>query len=181
MKTPSLLLAAATIVGFAADAPPPKAEDVAKNYGKLLTRVTEIPKVMGRDFMYPCANPFEHTRLTKKVGPHFPFWVTYYRDDLAQRAGAGKFPVGSVIVKDKQLLKHRGPGEPWDPKHEDLKTQAIAGMIKRAKGTFPKSGDWEFFWFEEGELKTTGMESCAGCHSGAKRDYVFTELPKKAK
>jgi hypothetical protein len=177
MKTPSVLLAA-TVVALAADAPSPKAGDIAKNYAKLLTRVTETPKVMGRELMAPCASPFQRDKLKAKLGPHVPGWMNYYRNDLAQGTGVGALPVGSVIVKEKQVRDRDVPSKPGE---QPLKTQAIAGMIKRPGGTFPKAGDWEFFWFEDGQLSATGLESCAGCHSGAKRDYVFTDLPNKAK
>jgi hypothetical protein len=48
-------------------------------------------------------------------------------------------------------------------------------MIKRAPGTRPASGDWEFFTAAKGKIATTGMESCAGCHSGG-MDFVFTKF-----
>jgi hypothetical protein len=177
MKTPGMLLAAAiaatvVVAAFAADAPPPpKAEDIAKDYAKLLTRVTEKPKMVGKDFSYSCSED-GIPEYRAKFGPHLSRWVHYYRNDLAK--GTGAMPVGSVIVKEKKYRERFDPIEPFIPDEKDLKTHAVAGMIKRPTGAFPKSGDWEFFWFEGCKLKTTGLESCAGCHSGAARDYVFT-------
>ncbi len=162
-----LLVAAAatTAVLVAADAPAPKVEDVAKNYAETLTRLTEKPKSIGAELAMSCrSQPIDRT-----AGPHARAYANYFRNALAQQAGE-KFAEGSVIVKEKISAGGLdGLGK---------KPEAVAGMIKRAVGTNPKSGDWEFFWAEGGKITTTGMQGCAGCHSGAKKDYVFTDAAR---
>jgi hypothetical protein len=164
MKTPFLFFTIAA-TAFAADAPAPKADDIAKTYSKTLTRLTEKPKSIGAEFSTACGR----VPIDKTAGPHSRNYVHYFRDAVAQQPGE-KFAPGSVLVKEKLRPALRG---------EDPKIDAVAGMIKRPSGTHPKSGDWEFFWFADGKLTTTGLESCAGCHSGAKRDYVFVDFPNR--
>jgi hypothetical protein len=168
MKT-SFTFLAITASAMAAETSAPKVEDVAKSYSKTLSRLSEETKVVANEFFDLCE---PQLLLKDTFGPHLFTSVHYYRNELAKNP-AGKFPVASVIVKEK--LASTGK------KNDTLKTTAVAGMIKRPAGSFSKSGDWEFFWYENGKLTTTGLEGCASCHSGAKRDYVFTTSPAKGK
>lgn len=151
--------------------PIPTPEQVAKDYPKELKRITEKPKSVGRDFWVLCATQAieEAKRFNReKFGVHGGFSVHYYRNALAM-APQGDFPAGSVLVKEK-LSTH--------PEGGVVTVAAVAGMIKQPAGTSPQSGDWLFFMQFEGKVHTAKMESCAGCHSGAKRDFVFTDAPK---
>ena len=168
MKTLTLIAATAALA-TAANAPAPTVELVAKTYTKSLTRVTEQPKLVAREFAVLC-RPVAQAEVDKKYGQHSYKHVHYYRNELAKSAD-GKFAEGAVVVKEK-LGRYGG---------KDAKVEAAAGMIKRAPGTSPKTGDWDFFWFEKGKVSTEGAQHCAGCHSGAKRDYVFSDTPKAAK
>lgn len=75
----------------------------------------------------------------------------------------GKFPVGSMILKEKFSRK-------------DGKTQLFTGMVKREEGYFPGVGDWEFFTVDAAAAKIAErgkMERCADCHRDyAKGDHV---------
>ena len=133
------------------------------------------PKSVGAELAILCAVPTAVVEMQKQYGPHFGAHVQHYRNAVAQSArGNGPWPVGSVIVKEKQMQTWEKPGK------RELRFAGAAGMIKRAPGTKPSSGDWEFFWVADGAVKTQGMESCVGCHSGAARDYVFTKFPTGA-
>lgn len=97
----------------------------------------------------------------------------------ARAVSSAKMPAfkpGSVLVKSISSLQEM-PKTSGAPSEGERTTEIIAGMIKHPRGTFPKSGDWEFFWREDGKYRKTGLESCSGCHSGAKRDFVFSSPP----
>ncbi len=112
----------------------------------------------------------------KRLGPHSMEYVNYYRSVSAVQPANGSWPVGSVVVKEKLGSGEvRIPGVVFKSKRPTVPT-AIAGMIKRPIGTSPKTGDWEFFWWENGKLSPNSMAHCAGCHSGAARDFVFTDF-----
>lgn len=164
MKT-AFIISIAALGAIGAEAPIPTAEAVAKTYAKTLTRVTNKPKAVGPEFATLC----DDSPARAKYGPHVHADVHHYRSESA-KAPKGNFAPGSVLVKEK--LTH----------HENAATPAallITGMIKQPAGTSPKTGDWSFFTVRDGKVETAKMEGCAGCHSGAKRDYVFTDLPKR--
>jgi hypothetical protein len=76
-----------------------------------------------------------------------------------------KFPVGSVIIREKFK------------RQDDVQPELVAVMIKRANGFSPKGGDWEYL-IADGKLKKIRERhkkgSCYECHSQQKdRDFVF--------
>lgn len=104
--------------------------------------------------------------LLPKEGPHGGAKFLVFSNE----AGAlpvfdpwGKFPEGSLLLKEK-LGK------------EDGKPQLFTGMLKREKGYFPETGDWEFFTVDAGASKITErgkLANCATCHQDyAQKDYV---------
>ena len=143
----------------------PTAEAVAKSYSKTLTRLTEKPKSISAELAGMCMEIPD----AKKYGPHSRHFVQHYRNELAKTA-EGNFPPGSVLVKEKLTSEGKGA---------DPVPSGATGMIKQPAGNSPKTGDWQFFTVSDGKVETIRMESCAGCHSGAKRDYVFSDLPKR--
>jgi hypothetical protein len=161
-------------LGVDAPDPQPVAADIsaaAREYPTYRKMLAE-PKSIGTQFVFFCAPPLQAEALRKKNGPHYGAYVQHYRNPIAfESHGFGNWPAGSILVKEKRLPD-------WGkPANAELPIAGVAGMIKRAAGTKPESGDWEFFWMEKGKITTAGMESCAGCHSGAARDYVFTTFP----
>jgi hypothetical protein len=167
MKT-LIVIVSVVSLATAADAPGPTAEHIAKTYANSLTRTTEKPKPIGREFALLCRSVAPN-EPKQKYGPHLKYFVNYFRNELAREQGE-KFPAGAVIVKEK-LTSADSSAEP--------RVEAVAGMIKRPAGSLPKTGDWEFFWFADGQLSTQDAQSCAGCHSGAKKDYVFSDPPAR--
>ncbi len=161
----SLLLPAAALTVIAADAPIPTPEQVVQTYAKALTRTTEKPKSISAELMTMCKSIPDDI----KFGPHSRSYVHQYRNTLALEA-KGNFPAGSVLVKEKMVSEGDGG---------KLLSKGLTGMIKQPAGTFPKSGDWLFFEVSNGKVETAKMEGCVGCHSGAKRDFVFTDVPKR--
>lgn len=75
----------------------------------------------------------------------------------------GKFPTGSLILKEK-----------LDRKSD--KTELFTGMWKREPGYFPEAGDWEFFTVDAGATRLVErgkLPRCASCHEEyGKGDYV---------
>lgn len=95
-------------------------------------------------------------------------FARYFANDLANAEiykDAPKFPVGSVIVREKLLNA------------EDAQPELVTVMVKREKGFNPKNGDWEYLVVEGGLSKITKREkkgSCAACHAQAEQtDFVF--------
>ena len=167
MKT-VILVVSVVALATAAAAPGPTAEQIAKTYAKSLTRTTEKPKPIGREFALLC-RPVAPDVPKKTYGPHLKYSVHYFRNELASEQGE-KFPAGAVIVKEK-LATGDSSGQP--------RVEAVAGMIKRPTGSLPKTGDWEFFWFADGQVTTKDSQSCAGCYSGANKDYELSAAPAR--
>ena len=165
MKTGFIIISIAALTAIGADAPIPSAEAVAKTYAKTLTRLTEKPKAVGPEFATMC----DDRPAVAKYGPHVHADVHHYRNESA-KAPKGNFLPGSVLVKEK-IERDGSAVAPV--------VLLVTGMIKQPAGTSPKTGDWLFFVGRDGKVETATMEGCAGCHSGAKRDYVFTDVPKR--
>ncbi len=105
----------------------------------------------------------------KKRDNHDTTFGVVYANDLAREAllseGRAKFPVGSIIVREK--LSHAEATQP----------ELVAVMMKRARGFNPKGGDWEFLTADGMLTKVREQQrkgSCLECHSSqADRDFVF--------
>lgn len=175
MKAPLIVFVSVSSVLLAAESQAPAPADVAVKYKELI-RATKEPKQLGGEATFGCRSYPEIAAERKRLGPHAGERVYYYRSKSAVQPTKGPWPVGSVIVKEKL-----GAGEITIPGVLD-KAQlpavptAISGMIKRPAGTSPKTGNWEYFWWENGKLSTNSTAHCAGCHSGAARDSVFTDF-----
>ena len=76
-----------------------------------------------------------------------------------------KFPVGSIIVREKLL------------KAEDTNPELVTVMVKREKGFSAKTGDWEYLVIDGAMDKIKQREtvsSCSKCHAqAAQTDFVF--------
>ncbi len=96
-----------------------------------------------------------------------------YANDLAKtelEKKKPKFPVGSIIVREKNLTE------------TSKKPEILIAMIKREKGFSKKTGDWEFLVFNGKDLQMQKRETkgnCADCHSKTKKtDWVFRHYLK---
>jgi Cytochrome P460 len=76
-----------------------------------------------------------------------------------------KFPVGSIIVREKFRSQ--------DARQPEL----LAVMVKRAAGFNPGTGDWEYLIVDGGLTKIRERQkkgNCSACHATQKdRDFVF--------
>jgi hypothetical protein len=108
-----------------------------------------------------------------KFGPHANAGILIYMNEGAASAfgtNATVFPMGSVIVKQKQIFGY------WDENGKSVNgNTGVGGMVKRQAGYDPEHGDWEYFYFEDVKKIESGrISSCVQCHSSAKnKDYVF--------
>ena len=171
-----LLVAAcvgAAITGIALSAKPktPSILESVQGYQKW-AKANPKPVLLSTSLDVLCRGvmPEEH-EYYEKQNPHFDRYLTVFVNDIGKDAmmKGGTFPVGSVIVKQKQSGSH------WDK--PTAKPIMSTVMVKREKGYNPKCGDWEFAALDDKATKTNGegkMESCMKCHQDqAKKDFVY--------
>jgi hypothetical protein len=112
------------------------------------------------------------------VDPAAGSFISVYVNDTGRQAMTEsrmpKFPVGSVIVKEKH------------PTKDDNAPELLTVMIKREKGFNPTSGDWEYLVTDGPAKQVKGrgkLANCMGCHEKMKEaDFVFRQyLPEKAR
>ncbi len=110
--------------------------------------------------------------VTGSEGEHGGKYLDVSMNELARtgQKNGGNYPVGAVIIKDKWSLDF-----PGDQKGPELVKRGVGGMIKREKGFDEASGDWEYFYQENGEAVQSGaIVSCVECHAEAeKTDFVY--------
>ena len=155
----------------------PAVEDVAQNYMQLQL-VTKEPVLVDPQLAMLCVGVNQHLvdDAKKRAGPHAHTAVRIFMNDSAAtafRESAATYPVGSVIVKEKQGLEYRVDTAVTEG---SAKTRdGVGGMIKRAPGYDPTDGDWEYFYFEDAaKIERGTIRTCVECHRGAAaRDYVF--------
>lgn len=95
----------------------------------------------------------------------------YFKD--SQTASGGKYPLGTIIVKESM--------------NTDMSVHETTAMVKRGNNFNPDHNDWEWFMLApDGKIATDddgnpmrgadlmgGM--CNNCHSAAATDYVFSK------
>jgi hypothetical protein len=108
-----------------------------------------------------------HERTTETFG-------VVYANDLAEKEIQNtepRFPVGSIIVREKHL-------------NENLeKPELVIAMIKRRKGFSKSTDNWEFLTLNSDAsqlIKRETKSDCAKCHIQARQtDWVFRDYLKK--
>jgi len=154
----------------------PDVQKIAATY-RTLRAMTKEPVFVDPGLAMLCrgASQTEVEAARKVSGPHAHTAVSIFMNDNA--AGAfGKpnatYPVGSIIVKEKEALGYQSTTQ---PRERAKANDGVGGMIKRPPGYDPAHGDWEYFYFEDANKVESGkMNSCIQYHSGAAgKDYVF--------
>jgi hypothetical protein len=157
--------------------------EVARTYA-MLTKLTPEPVDVNPELSMLCrgASAEEVTEARKVGGPHAHSSITIYMSGPAARAfheKARTYPVGSVIVKEKEAHHYHhasSSSDGVDPEAGWAKGRdGVGGMIKRAPGYDPGHGDWEYFYFEDpAKVETGRIASCVQCHAGAAgTDHVY--------
>lgn len=132
------------------------------------TKVNKDPERVTPALSAQCARATQAQIDQDAKNPHNDKYITVYVNDLGKSEmmtkKTPKFPVGTVIVKEKLTTP------------ESTAPELLTVMIKRAKGYNPEVGDWEFLTFNGAATETTArgkLENCQTCHLAEKRtDYV---------
>lgn len=156
----------------------PAVEEVARNYSKLDV-LTREPVLVDPQLAELCVGIWQQhvDDARKRSGPHAHTSIRIYMNEAgstAFRNSVTKFPVGSVIVKEKQGLEYNSAETPSS--QEAAKTSnGVGGMIKRHPGYDSAHGDWEYFYFQDpSKIEHGKLASCIECHRGASAsDFVF--------
>lgn len=103
----------------------------------------------------------------QESSPHVHKYVSVFVNSVGREAmmtkQQPKFPVGSMIVKEKL-------GSP-----ESTKPEMLTAMIKREAGYNPEDGDWEYLLLDGAASKIVErgkLMRCSGCH----RWYKYTDF-----
>ncbi len=140
---------------------------------KTWTQINTEPYYVSSRVAIQCAAPLTAAdyEREKKENPHIRTFITVYVNNIGRKEmfeQNPKFPVGSVIVKEKS-------GTDADPHKPALYTI----MRKREAGYNPKVGDWEFSVVGANgtDLQASGkLENCQTCHVGrGNTDFVFRD------
>lgn len=151
----------------------PDIAHVAANY-KMMQAMTKRPVIVDAGLAALCrgVQPSDVEAGRKTFGPHWHTAVNIFMNDGAATtfgATGVKYPVGSVIVKQKVAIENSTvlPGE--------RSTAGVGGMIKRPAGYDNANGNWEYFYFNDvNHIEHGRIETCVQCHRGAAgKDYVF--------
>ena len=132
------------------------------------TRVNREPQNIPSRIAIQCAMPTREQLSWEEQNPHRDKFVVVYVNAIGRHAMLEqkwpRFPVGSVIVKEKLSTK------------ESTSPELLTVMKKREAGYDPQKGDWEYFVFDGTgrEMRASGkLEKCQGCHLDEKQtDYV---------
>lgn len=135
------------------------------------TKVNAVPQLMPSNVSTACAMalPPSANRASSMNNPHRDKYFTVYVNDVGREAmlnqKSPKFPVGSVIVKEKlSSVNSQTP-------------ELLTVMIKQQAGFNPASGDWEYMVLDGAGAKVEGrgdLQNCQACHvANQKTDYIF--------
>lgn len=182
MRLTALTILVITLCGCSPsdDAPPAdttnmsSVDSIAHTY-KTLQLITPKRVYVNPELAMLCrgATRAEVEAARKKDGIHANAAITIYMNDLAAdsfKKSLARYPVGSIIVKEKDFLGYRSGNGDW------AGTGAgVGGMVKRPAGFDPDHRDWEYFYFEDPRKVESGkIASCVSCHAGAATtDHVF--------
>jgi hypothetical protein len=155
----------------------PTADEVARTYTDLKL-ITGEPVLVDPQLAFLCVGVYQRhiDEARKRSGPHAYTSIRIFMNDVAAAAferDAKAYPVGSVIVKEKQGQRYFADEDRslQNPKTPD----GVGGMIKRSPGYDPNNSDWEYFYFEDPDnLEHGKIAACVDCHRGAAlSDFVF--------
>ena len=139
------------------------------------TKINEQPQTMDYVVGEACRGRFDpNEKDVAPKNPHRDKYINVYvnstgKDEMLTKVHP-KFPIGTVIVKEK-LSSFRS-----------TTPELLTLMIKREKDFNPEVGDWEFLVLDGAATKVTDrgkLENCRSCHlSYDYSDYVTrTYLP----
>jgi hypothetical protein len=135
------------------------------------TKVNDVPQLMPQRVAAACAIWMAPggADIIGSTNPHRNKFFTVYVNDIGQEAMLSqktpKFPVGTVIVKEKLAAK------------ESQTPELLTVMIKQKEGFNQASGDWEYAVMDGTGTRLEGrgnLQNCQSCHLAKQDgDYVF--------
>jgi hypothetical protein len=135
------------------------------------TKVNEVPQLMPQRVAAACAMAVAPggADINGLTNPHRNKFFTVYVNDIGREAMVNqknpKFPIGSVIVKEKLAAK------------ESQTPELLTVMIKQKEGFNQASGDWEYAVMDGTGTRLEGrgnLQNCQSCHLAKQgSDYVF--------
>lgn len=141
---------------------------------KTWTKINDKPQFMPARISSMCARPTQLQIDAEEKNPHLKKFITVYVNAVGKTEMLTKknpkFPVGTVIVKEKLSSP------------ESQNPELLTVMIKRDKGFNPEVGDWEFMTLDGAATLVTArgkLQNCQTCHLDyEKSDFVTrTYLP----
>ena len=115
-----------------------------------------------------CVPPTVEQEAMVLDSEHKDKYITVYVNDIGKQSmfqQIPKFPVGSIIVKEKF------------PSKNSESPELLTAMVKRQKGFNSKYGDWEVFVLNGSisKILSSGkLDKCQSCHFTIKdKDFVF--------
>ena len=127
------------------------------------TLVNPTPQLMEPRVSTDCAMRPGRQEPSPHVDKYISVFVNSVGRDEMMTKRHPKFPVGSMIVKEKL-------GSP-----DSTKPELLTAMIKRGPGFNPESGDWEYLVLDGAASKIVErgkLTRCSGCH----RPYKFSDF-----
>ena len=111
----------------------------------------------------------------EESSPHLHKYISVFVNSVGREAMMTKlepkFPVGSMVVKEKH-------GKP-----DSTSPEVLTAMIKREAGYYPEGGDWEYLVLDGAASKIVErgkLTRCSGCHVPYKHNDFITRtyLPR---
>lgn len=100
--------------------------------------------------------------------PHKDKYIRVYVNEVGQeamlRTKEPKFPVGSIVIKEKL------------PEQKSQAPEFFTIMVKREAGYDPGSGDWQYLIMDSAQTrieKPSDIESCQTCHAAWAKNSDF--------
>lgn len=145
----------------------PRQIDEIQGY-KTWTLVNPQPVQISPRLSISCAVLIPPAPTDDSLSPHMGKTISVYVNETGRTAMLTelnpRFPVGSVIVKEKFAREKRDEPE------------LLTVMVKRERGFNPQVGDWEFMATNGAGTRVDArgrLESCQACHVAMKdRDFV---------
>jgi hypothetical protein len=136
------------------------------------TLVNPTPQLMERQSAQACAIIPGRQESSPHLNKYVSVFVNPVGRDQMMTTQQPKFPVGSMIVKEKL-------GSP-----DSTTPEVLTVMIKRKPGYNPENGDWEYLVLDGAALMIVErgkLARCSGCHSSYEHsDFVTrTYLPRR--
>jgi hypothetical protein len=133
-------------------------------------RVTKAPAYLDHNIDSLCRMPTnDEVAMADKKNPHDRKFFNVYVNRAGQKTMLTtanlKFPVGSIIVKEKLPSKH------------SRRPELLTVMIKRERAYNPAGGNWEYLVLNGAATKIDGrgvLQTCQSCHITRRQtDYLF--------